>query len=53
MKINKIRLIGLFLFLSGIFINIYVDKKQSGFYSAAVIGFGFIMLVVGKMKVKT
>jgi len=47
---NKGRPLGLFLFISGLFINSHFGNKNADFFSSALIGFGLIWIIIGKIK---
>ena len=49
-KINKVRIIGLIIFLLGITAHFFLNTKIQGFWIGASIGIGIGLLVAGKFK---
>jgi hypothetical protein len=47
---NKIRLLGLFLFISGLFINSHFENKNADFFSSAMMASGVIWIIIGKFR---
>jgi len=50
MKMNKVRIIGLIILIIGLITQFTIENNVTDFISAAFIGGGFTLLLVGKIE---